>query len=104
MDLRLVYRFRETNAQSQPDSQSFLARWCSSVVRHVSQLLCGLHGHLIVMHFEPHRLSLHCAWCGYHSHGWDIGQVPAPLWVERRRVPRVARTALMTQPAPRQLA
>jgi hypothetical protein len=102
MDLQLVYRFRDTNATSQP-SQSLLVRWCSSIVRHVSQLLCGLHGHLMVMHFEPHRLSLHCAWCGYHSHGWDIGAVPT-RWVERRRMPRVARTALMARPAPRQIA
>jgi len=104
MGLQLVYRFRDTDAKSQPEVQFSLGRWCASVVRHVSQLLCGLHGHLIVMHFEPHKLSLHCAWCGYQSHGWDIGQVPARRRVERRRVPRVARTALMARPVPRQIA
>jgi hypothetical protein len=103
MGLQLVHRLRETDAESQLDSQFSLNRWRSSLGRYVSQLLCGLHGHLIVMHFEPHRLSLHCVWCGYQSHGWDIGQVPERR-VERRRMHGADGTALMARPVPRRIA
>jgi hypothetical protein len=38
----------------------------------MNQQLCRLRGHAIFMHFEPHRLSLCCAWCGYQTPGWEI--------------------------------
>ena len=44
--------------------------------------LCGMHGHLILLHFEPNKLSLQCALCGYASEGWEVGR---PL-VARRQV------------------
>jgi hypothetical protein len=40
----------------------------------LSRFWCGLHGHLILMHYEPNRLSLECAHCGYKSEGWEVGR------------------------------
>ena len=36
------------------------------------QLMCGLHGHDTLMHFERGRISLLCASCGYETPGWEI--------------------------------
>ena len=52
----------------------------------LSRLWCGLHGHLILMHFEPNKLSLQCALCGYESEGWDVGR---PLAARRQVENRV---------------
>ena len=35
-----------------------------------------MHGHLIMLHFEPTRLSLQCALCGFQSEGWEVGRPP----------------------------
>jgi hypothetical protein len=34
--------------------------------------LCGLRGHLYVLHFAPGRLSLRCFACGSETHGWSL--------------------------------
>jgi hypothetical protein len=34
--------------------------------------LCGLRGHLYVLHFAPGRLSLRCFACGAETHGWSF--------------------------------
>jgi hypothetical protein len=49
-------------------------RICAALGRQVARLWCGLTGHLILMHFEPHKLSLQCALCGYQSEGWEVGR------------------------------
>lgn len=38
----------------------------------VRQLLCALHGHDALLHFEQGRMSLQCASCGYETPGWDL--------------------------------
>lgn len=35
---------------------------------------CGLRGHFVTLHFEPNKLSLACALCGYESEGWEVGR------------------------------
>jgi hypothetical protein len=50
-----------------------LARIVVAVVRRALRFWCGLHGHLIMLHFEPNRLSLQCSLCGYQSEGWEVG-------------------------------
>ncbi len=42
----------------------------------VRQVLCGLHGHDSLMHFEKKRLSLVCTSCGHQSPGWDVQSAP----------------------------
>ena len=39
---------------------SLMSRIFSALGRHLSQLVCGLHGHLILLHFEPTKLSVRC--------------------------------------------
>ena len=56
---------------------SLMSRIFSALGRHLSQLVCGLHGHLMLLHFEPTKLSLQCALCGYESEGWEVGHPAA---------------------------
>lgn len=57
----------------------------------VRQLICSLHGHDSLLHFEQGRMSLLCSSCGYQTPGWDVKatslkQEPAP---PTRRVVRM---------------
>ena len=45
-----------------------------------------MHGHLIILHFAPNKLSLQCGICGYESEGWEVGR---PL-VARRHADNLA--------------
>ena len=38
----------------------------------VRQIVCGLHGHDALLHFEQGRISLRCTSCGYETPGWDV--------------------------------
>jgi hypothetical protein len=38
------------------------------------QMICGLHGHDELLHFEQGRISLQCVSCGYQSPGWEVKQ------------------------------
>jgi hypothetical protein len=51
-----------------------LTRLATSYVR---QVVCGLRGHEMVLHFEPDRLSLQCLACGARTQGWTIDVNPA---------------------------
>ena len=42
------------------------------MLQRVQRMMCGLRGHETVLHFEPHRLSLHCLSCGHESIGWSL--------------------------------
>ena len=33
---------------------------------------CGVMGHMMVRHFEPHRMSLECLRCGEETPGWTF--------------------------------
>ena len=44
----------------------------SKTALQVRQLVCGLHGHDLLMHFEQGRISLLCASCGHQTPGWEI--------------------------------
>jgi hypothetical protein len=46
----------------------------SSFARHAARMWCGVHGHLILLHFEPNKLSLQCSLCGYETEGWEVGR------------------------------
>lgn len=43
----------------------------------VQRVLCGLHGHDALLHFEDKRIFLRCATCGHETPGWAIDQ-PRP--------------------------
>jgi hypothetical protein len=61
-------------SQQEAAAPGLLVRVLSSLARHVTQFWCGLHGHLVMLHFEPNRLSLQCSLCGYESDGWEVGR------------------------------
>ena len=55
-------------------AHSLLARTLTALSGQCARLWCGMHGHLILLHFEPNKLSLQCALCGYESEGWEVGR------------------------------
>ena len=49
----------------------------SRLATRVGQMLCGLHGHDSVLHFEGNRVMMRCTSCGHDTPGWEIsGQGP----------------------------
>ncbi len=57
------------------------------------QMLCGLHGHDAVLHFESNRVMMRCTSCGHDTPGWEIsGKGP------RLRFEGDARHHLLTKP------
>ena len=42
------------------------------IVQWIARWSCWMHGHMLLAHRSPHRLSLRCEWCGYETAGWDI--------------------------------
>ena len=51
-----------------------LIRIFSALVFQIARIWCGIHGHEIMFHFEPSKLSLQCSLCGYATEGWDVGR------------------------------
>ena len=58
-----------------------LLRMLAALGRYLGRLWCGLHGHLIMLHYEPNKLSLQCSLCGYETEGWDVGR---PMMARRQ--------------------
>jgi len=58
---------QSTSASVQP-----LSDLLGRAAAQVQQLLCGLHGHDALLHFEESRISLQCTSCGYNTPGWDL--------------------------------
>ena len=42
--------------------------------RRLQTLLCGLHGHDPLLHFDNNRMYLRCASCGHETPGWELDQ------------------------------
>jgi hypothetical protein len=81
------------------ESDNIFSRMLAGIMRLFARFWCGLHGHLILLHFEPNKLSLQCGLCGYESEGWEVGRPMTarraadnrqarPLGPERRRTLR----------------
>ena len=49
-------------------------RIVSTIAGQFARIWCGLHGHFIMLHFEPNKLSLQCSLCGYETEGWEVGR------------------------------
>ena len=61
----------------------------TTMLRWVGQLLCAADGHNLLMCFEPDRICLVCASCGYRSRGWEVGprgRSPHPFARESRTI------------------
>jgi len=98
MVTQTVSRLSRTADQAKPDSPGFVTRLVMGVLRGIARVICGLHGHVSLLHFEPTRLSLQCALCGYESEGWNVGRGQALRVCEshapRRRLEKRGPTAL----------
>ena len=67
--------FGINNSRVNPsDAARLLSRMFSSLARQLARGWCGIHGHLIMLHFEPNKLSLQCSLCGYETEGWEVGR------------------------------
>jgi hypothetical protein len=44
----------------------------TNVASRLSQMICGLSGHQLLLNAEPGRLSLKCMSCPYETPGWTI--------------------------------
>ena len=51
-----------------------VSRVFDALMRQVTRMWCGIHGHDVMLHFEPERLSLECSLCGYATEGWEVGR------------------------------
>ncbi len=69
-----VFGLNSTRRQPEVAPPSVFFRVFTAITRQVARLWCGLHGHLILLHFEPNKLSLQCGFCGYASEGWEVGR------------------------------
>jgi hypothetical protein len=84
MVIHNVFRFTSPVRSVEHTTPSLLSRFGSSFAKFWTQTWCGMHGHLILLHFEPNKLSLQCGLCGYHSEGWEVGRVPPRRSAETR--------------------
>jgi hypothetical protein len=48
------------------------AEWVKRLGPSLWRMFCSIGGHDLLLHFEPRRLSLRCANCGWESPGWTI--------------------------------
>src|SRR6185436_5338557 len=46
------------------------------VMDRLRQMMCGLHGHDTLLHFDKDRMSLRCVSCGHETPGWELNEVP----------------------------
>ena len=65
-----------------PEGPQRLAHFFQRASKRAGQLRCGMTGHDVLLRYEPTRLSLQCATCGYESPGWDLE--PARALASRR--------------------
>ena len=70
------------------DQPNIFVRIATGITRLFARVWCGVHGHLILLHFEPNKLSLQCGLCGYQSEGWEVGR---PMTARRQADNRQAR-------------
>ena len=69
-----VFGINRTRRQEDAAAQSRSSEFSSAIAGQFARLWCGLHGHLIMLHFEPNKLSLQCSFCGYETEGWEVGR------------------------------
>ena len=69
-----IFGFTSATRESDPTVPNFLVRVMTTGYRQFGRVWCGMHWHLILLHFEPTKLSLQCAFCGYESEGWEVGR------------------------------
>ena len=67
----VVSRAKVTPLPQKPASAA-TATFSDRMLNRVRQMICGLHGHDSLLHFEDDRMSLKCVSCGHESPGWEL--------------------------------
>jgi hypothetical protein len=57
-------------ATPSPDTRGLFSRAISAV----QHMVCSLHGHDNLLHFDHNRMFLRCASCGRETPGWAIDE------------------------------
>jgi hypothetical protein len=83
-----VFGLNSITVQDDTTSAHIFFRVLRAATQLFARLWCGVHGHLILLHFEPNKLSLQCGLCGYESEGWEVGR---PMTSRRQADNRQAR-------------
>ena len=73
LQVRHMSRTRQAAAAYSSSFWSIAAADMQAAAGWLRRTRCGLGGHMMVRHFEPGRLSLHCVGCGEQTPGWTIG-------------------------------
>ena len=68
-----VFRLQRARRREHAIPTLVVKLW-STIAREFARMWCGIHGHLIMLHFEPNKLSLQCSLCGYETEGWEVGR------------------------------
>jgi hypothetical protein len=63
------------------------ATYWAHVASRLSQLICGLSGHQLLLNAEPGRLSLKCMSCPYETPGWTIKEKAYDIRSRRQTAP-----------------
>jgi hypothetical protein len=80
---------RQVATEAHPESISLFER--------LRQMMCGLHGHDTLVHFEKERMFLRCVSCGHETHGWELNETRPQVTVcEASRAP-LARPHFVTE-------
>jgi hypothetical protein len=67
--------FGINNSRVNPSgTPALFSKMVSACARQLARAWCGIHGHFIMLHFEPNKLSLQCSLCGYETEGWEVGR------------------------------
>ena len=66
------------------------------VLNRLRQMLCGLHGHDTMLHFEQDRMSLRCVSCGHETPGWELTEAPPTVTVRGDARPTAMRPHLVS--------
>ena len=51
------------------------------MLEQLRRMICGLHGHDALLHFEEERMSLRCVSCGHETPGWALNEAPPTVTV-----------------------
>src|SRR3954471_21046622 len=105
MVIDTVFGFKSSSKRTETAASEVLARLFNAVGNKLAQFWCGMHGHLIMLHFAPNKLSLQCALCQYETEGWDVGRPliarrPVEHRVHTHKVHTERRSQLRAVPPP----
>jgi len=64
--------------------------WAYAVLTQGHRAWCAMRGHDLLLHFEPRRVSLTCAGCGWESPGWTLEPRKSPRLTDHPTLPETA--------------